>query len=441
MSTPVAPGRLPVLGHTIPMARRRFAFTESLRRHGDIVRLYLGPMRTFYIASPELTYQLLTTHGPKFRKGAMYDKAKPFLGNGVIMANGADHLRQRRLLQPAFHRERITAYARTMVEVVSGFVDSWRPGETRQTEADMQSLAAMVVTRALFSTQIRQEDIDAIRHDLFVLLEQLMVRSLLPGVVEKLPLPANRRFDAAASRLRSIVMGVIADWREQGQDRGDQLSLLLLAEDEHTGRRLSDEQVYDEVLTLLSAGIETTAIALAWIFHELSVNPDVEARLHAEVDEVLAGRPLTVEDVPKLTYTAQVVNETLRRYPIWFLMRRALEDVQLGDALIPKGAEVIFSPHGLHHDPGIYPEPERFDPDRWSPERAKDVPRGAFIPFGAGTRQCIGNVFAETEIVIAAATVAQKYRLVPASPEPVRTNYTTAPYPVSIPMIITPRHS
>ncbi|RJQ80796.1 cytochrome P450 [Pseudonocardiaceae bacterium YIM PH 21723] len=441
MSAPVAPGRWPLIGHTPSMIRQRFAFTERLRDQGDVVQVYLGPMRTYFVASPELTYRVLVTDAPKFRKGLLFDKMRDFVGDGLAMVNGAEHLRQRRLMQPAFSKQKITEYARTMAGAADELIASWEPGEVRQVDQDMQSLATTIVSRALFSTEISQADIDAIRESLFVVIKELMVRLLAPGFVEKLPLGPMKRFDAANARLRETVMRLITGYREHGLDRGDQLSMLLFAEDEDTGERMTDKQVYDEVLTLLTGGIETSALALSWLFHELARNPEVEGRLLEEIDSVLDGRPVSAQDVPKLTYTHQVVNEVLRKYPLWILMRRALEDVELGGTTIPAGSEVIFSPHAMHHNPEVFPDPEKFDPDRWSPERAKSVPRGAFIPFGAGARQCLGNVFAETEIVITVATVLSQWRLVPVPDQPVRVVYTSAAYPSRLPMTAIPRKS
>jgi cytochrome P450 len=260
-----------------------------------------------------------------------------------------------------------------------------------------------------------------------VIIQQGMIRALSPKFVEKLPIPGNRRFDEAITRMQAIVLAVIRDWRAAGVDHGDLLSMLLLA-------GMTDEQARDEVLTLLTAGIETTALALAWTFHELGRNPDVEARVHAEIDEVLGGRPITGEDLPELVYLRQVVDEVLRHYPLWMLMRRTLTDVDLGGTRLPEGSEVIVSPHALHHDPASFADPARFDPDRWSPERVKQQPKGAFIPFGAGTRQCVGNVFAQNEIVITVATVAARWRLVPVPGRPVRVKFTSAAYPESLPM-------
>jgi cytochrome P450 len=440
MSVPVAPHRWPFLGHTPSMLRRRFEFTSSLRERGEIVKVYLGPKPAYFVTSPRLVHRVLVTEGSHFRKGAMFDKFRPYLGEGLLLSDGAFHRRQRRLIQPAFHRDRIARYAETMTAATEELIAPWRPGEVRVVDEDAQSLAVTVVGRALFSTAMGERVVEEVRRSVFVVIKQGMVRALSPGFVEKLPVPGNRRFDEAIARMRAVVLEVIANWRAEGVDHGDLLSTLLLARDEETGAGMTDQQTYDEVLTLLTAGIETTALALAWVFHEIGRHPEVERRLHAEVDEVLGGRPVTFADLPRLVWTARVVNEVLRTYPIWILMRRTVDEVVLDDVRLPPGTEVIVSPHALHFDPRSFDEPDRFDPDRWSPERAATVPRGAFVPFGAGARQCVGNAFAQTELVVAVATVVSRWRLVPVPGEPVRTRFTSAPYPGRMPMTAVPRH-
>ncbi|WP_434450453.1 cytochrome P450 [Lentzea sp. E54] len=437
MSVPVAPGRLPFLGHTVPMLRKRFAFTGNLRGQGDLVEVHLGPMRTYFVASPQLTHQVLVTDAPKFHKGRMYDKFRPFVGNGLALSSGAFHLRQRRMMQPAFHRDRIAGYANTMARAARDLVDGWRPGEVRRLEADMQGLAVTIVGESLFSTEIGGRAIDEARRSVFVIIKNGILRALSPGFVEKLPIPANREFDEAIARMRAIVSEVIASRRDDDTDHGDLLSTLLLARDAETGEPMTDEQVFDEVVTLLTAGIETTALALAWIFHEIAADPEVERRVLAEVDEVLGGRPVTIDDVPKLTYVGRVANEVLRKYPLWLVMRRTAEEVELGGTRLAPGTEVILSPHAMHHDPAHFADPWRFDPDRWAPALAKQLPKGAFVPFGGGIHQCIGNHFALTEIAIVVATVCSRHRLVP--DRPVRTKFTNAAYPNDLMMTVVPR--
>lgn len=438
MLVPTAPGRWPVLGHTPAMLRRRFEFTSSLRTHGELVRIYLGSMPVYFVTTPELTHRVLVTEGPAFEKGAMFDKFRPFVGNGIVISSGAFHLRQRRLIQLAFHRDRIARYAETMRRAVSRLTESWRPGEIREVNEDMQALAVTIVGEALFGTEFGRAAISQARESIPIVIKQGMIRALSPAFVEKLLVRGNRQFDQAVARMREVVLGLIADWRAEGADRGDLLSMLLMARDDG-GEGMSDEQAYDEVVTLLSAGIETSALALAWLFHEIARNPAVERRLHAEVDEVLAGRPATFDDVARLTYTRQVLNETLRMYPIWILMRRTAREVHLGGVRIPPGTEVTVSPHALHFDPRFFAEPDRFDPDRWAPERAGNVPRGAYIPFGAGNRQCVGNTFALVEMAITVATVASRWRLVPVPGRPLRVKFTSTAYPARLSMAAVPR--
>jgi cytochrome P450 len=438
MPVPVAPGRWPILGHTLAMLRHRSDFTAALHEHGDVVKIYLGTMPTYFVSSPELTYQVLVTEGASFGKGAMFDKFRPYLGNGLILSNGAFHLRQRRLIQPAFHRERISRYADAMAGAAADLVRSWREGEVRQIDEDMQGLAVQIVGETLFSTELGKRAIAEARRSIPVVIKQGMIRALSPGFVEKLPIPGNKQFDESIARMKAVTLEVIAEWRAAGVDHGDLLSMLLMAQDED-GEGMTDQQVYDEVLTLLTAGIETTALALAWVFHEIARHPQVESRLHEEIDSVLSGRMVTFPDVARLTYTHQVVNEVLRMYPIWILMRRANAEVTLGGVRISPGEEVTISPHSLHFDSRFHSEPQRFDPDRWAPEHAKKVPRGAFIPFGGGVRQCMGNVFAMTEIVIAVATVAARWRLVGVPDQPVRVKFTSAAYPNRMPMTAVPR--
>ncbi|CCH34607.1 cytochrome P450 [Actinosynnema sp. NPDC047251] len=439
MSVPVAPGRLPLLGHTVSLLRRRAEFTAALRGRGEVVKVDLGPVPTYFVTSPRLTHQVLVTDGARFRKGLLFERFRPYMGNGLALSDGSFHRRQRRMMQPAFHRERIAHYAEAMVRAATDLADSWQAGEPRVVEDDMQALAVTVVGETLFSTGIGQRAIAEIRRSVFDVIQNGAVRALSPGFVSKLPIPVNRKFDLAIERMRAIVLEVIASWRAEGVDHGDLLSTMLLAHDDESGGGMSDQQVYDEVITLLTAGIETSAVALGWLFHELAEHPEVERRVHAQVDEVLAGRPVTFADLPRLGYLYQVVNEVLRKYPIWILMRKAVEPVDLAGTVLPTGAEVIVSPHVVHHDPAVYPDPERFDPDRWTGERTAAVPRGAFVPFGGGARQCIGNVFAQTEIVIALATVAARWRLVQVPGTKVRTKFTTAAYPVDLVMTPVPR--
>jgi cytochrome P450 len=407
---------------------------------GGIVKVYLGPLPAYVVTSAELLHEVLVTQGGKFEKGVLFDRFRPFFGNGIAMSNGSFHRRQRHLVQPTFHRARIAHYAATMARIATELTDSWQAGQVVELDRAMHDLAVSTIGNTLFSTELGKAAIAEAQRSMPIVIKQGMVRALSPKLMEKLPIAANRRFDEAITRLRGIVHEVIATGRAEGIDHGDVLSMLLLAKDED-GEGMNDQQVHDEVVTLLTGGIETTSLALGWFFHELGRHPEVERRFHDEIDTVLDGRTVTVDDLPALEYTKRITSEILRMYPIWLLMRRTREEVRLGDVTLPPGTEIVFSPHALHHDPRYFPAPDLFDPDRWLPERAAESPRDAFVPFGAGARQCIGNVFAQTEIVIGAATIARRWRLVPVAGRPVRIKVTGAANPSQLPMTVLARHN
>ncbi|WP_433273526.1 cytochrome P450 [Actinosynnema sp. CS-041913] len=431
-ASPTVPGCLPLVGHTAAMLRERLAFTAKLRSYGDVVRLRLGPLPVHFVTTPELAYQVLSGQTEKFDKGILVDKLRRAFGNGLVSTNGDFYRSQRRMIQPAFHRRALVRHAEIMTESAADMVDSWQDGQQLAVDRLMQDFTIAVVGRTLFSTDFGPRVSAEIQRHTPTLIRLGVVRAVLPPL---LALPVKRRFDNAIAHVHAVVDDVVARGRE---DRDDLLSVLLRARDE-AGAPMSRQQVRDEVVTLLTAGTETTGIALAWLFHELAANPGVEERLHAEVDEVVGRRAATFDDVPSLVYTQRVISEVLRKYPLWFLMRRANTDVTLGGVRIPAGSEVGFSPHALHHDPRSHDSPSVFDPDRWLPERAASVPRGAYVPFAGGLHHCPGHSFASLEIAIAAATVAARWRLVPVPGKPVRPKVVGLMYPNRLPMTVQSR--
>ncbi|GAA4438819.1 cytochrome P450 [Actinokineospora soli] len=433
MTAPVAPGRWPLLGHTPALLRRRYGFTDELARQADVVSLFLGPLQTYCVTAPELVHRVLVTDADAFEKGRMFDKFRDYVGNGLVLSAGAFHRRQRKLMHPAFERGRIAGYVPLMVRAATDLTATWTPGQVRRVDHDMQALATTIVGGALFGSGLGDAAIAEARRSIPEIIRYGMVRVVSPGFVEKLPLPANRRFDGAVARMRAIVGELVERRRAEDVDHGDLLSTLLLARDE-TGAGMADDQVHDEVVTLLSAGLETSALALTWLFCELGRHPEVEERVLAEVD-ALDG-PVTFDDLPRLPNLRRAIDETLRMYPLWMVMRRATEDIELGGVRLRAGDEVVISPHALHHDPRWFPDPHRFDPDRWL---TADVPKGGYIPFGAGVRRCIGAAFALTEITAVAATIAARWRLLPLPGHRVSVKYTSTAYPRSLPMTAVPR--
>ncbi|GGW67166.1 cytochrome P450 [Streptomyces lucensis JCM 4490] len=410
-----APGRLPLVGHAPRLARRPLEFLAALPAAGDLVELRLGTRPTYLPCHPELVQQVLLNARVYDTGGPVKDKARPILGNGLITSDWADHRRQRRMVQPAFHAARIATYAEVMREECAAHAESWRAGRPVDVGDAMQALTARVTARALFSTEMAPHSVAEIQRSLPVMVRGAFRRAMDPtGLLAKLPLAANREFDAALARLHALIDTIVGDYRRSGGDRGDLLSALLAARDEEDGGAMTDREVHDQVMTLLLAGVETTASALTWAWHLLAANPEAEARLHAEVDEVLGGRIPGHADVPGLVQTQRIFTETLRLYPpAWMYTRTTTEPTELAGHRLAAGSDLLISPYVIHRIPSLFPRPEVFDPDRWLPERAKDVARGSYLPFGAGSRKCIGDVFGMTEATLALATIASRWRLRP----------------------------
>ncbi|MEV8096720.1 cytochrome P450 [Kitasatospora sp. NPDC085879] len=406
-----APGRIPLIGHTLALLRSPVAMLQSLRGQGDVVVLRLGLRPVYVVNSTALIHRILVTEADQYAKGRVFDKTRPFVGNGIATSEGAFHLRQRRLMLPAFHRERLRAYTEVMREQTLAVTAAWRPGQQIDADRAIYELTSKVTTRALFHCDAGDRAMAAVQQWLPVFLQGVIQRAMSPlDGLEKLPTPANRRFERARAGLREIVDDIVAVYRADAQDRGDLLSMLANARDEDTGEPMSHEQLHDELMTILIAGTETTGTALAWLFHAVGRHPDVEERIHHEIDTVLGGRPVTFDDVPALAYTRQVIFEALRLHtPTWVTMRRTTTAVEHAGVRIPAGAELLFSPATMHRDPTIYPDAGRFDPDRWEHEPE----RGTYLPFGAGRHKCIGDHFGLTEMAVAVATIGARWRLVP----------------------------
>jgi cytochrome P450 len=385
------------------------------KRYGDVVRYRLGSLLVFLVVHPDGVKHVLQENHRNYVKSPDYNILKRVLGEGLLTSEAPLWLRQRRLMAPLFHRQRIAEFGATMVDSTLKMLDRWsaqaREGGSFDVCNEMAHLTLEIVARVLFKIDIEGEVAREIGHDVTVANEwmgQFGLQTLLPW----LPTPRNREFRRVTRSLDAIMAGIIADHRQSSNDQGDLLSLLLAARDEDTGETMSDKQVRDEALTLILAGHETTANALAWTWYLLAQNPDVERKLHAEVADVLDGRAPTVADLPNLTYTSMVIDESMRLYPAaWSVGRSATADDEILGCDIPKGASVMLSQWLTHRHPEFWDDPERFDPERFAPERSAARPRYAYFPFGGGPRQCIGNIFALTEANLILATVAQKYRL------------------------------
>ena len=411
------------------MSRDPLAFLREVTAvHGDVTAFSLGREHLVVLLHPDAIRDVLVTSQRDFHKGRGLERAKILLGEGLLTSEGEFHRRQRRLAQPAFHRNRVAAYGQTMSALAARRASRWRPGEPLDVHAEMMALTLAIVGRTLFDADVEAEasEIGAALTQVF---EAFNLSFFLPfgEYLDRLPIPPTLRFRRARARLDATIYRLIAERRASGRDHGDLLSMLMLARDEEAEQpapgapgHMDDRQLRDEAMTIFLAGHETTAVALTWTWQLLSQHPDVEARLHAEVD-ALGGRLPTADDLPALPWTRQVLAESMRLYPpVWVIGRRALVPFEVEGHPIPARAIVLLSQWLVHHDPRWWPDPERFDPDRWAPGRDADRPRFAYFPFGGGARVCIGEHFAWMEGVLLLATIAQRWRFapVPGAPAP-----------------------
>ncbi|MGH3829630.1 MAG: cytochrome P450 [Pseudonocardiaceae bacterium] len=407
-----APGALPLLGHTLSLLRNPLRFLASLPAHGDLVGIRIGPIEAIVVCTPELILQVLLNDRVFDKGGPLFDRAREVGGDGLVTCPHSLHRRQRRLVQPAFHPTRLPGYAQVMTKHIAEVTGSWRDGQVLDVLPEMMTLTARTTVETMLSDALPAALLGAALDDFTTVLAGISTRMLMPPSLVKLLFFGNHRYDRARLRLRGIIGRVITNRRFSGVDRGDLLSTLLTASDPADGQGLSDSEIIDQVMTFFIAGSETTANTLAWAMHLLARHAEVEHRLHTEVDAVLAGAPASFEDLPKLELTSRVVTETLRMYPPgWILTRTTTTDTRLGGHPIPAGSTIAYSPYLLHHRPDLYPDPDRFDPDRWTGEHTAQPSRKVFIPFGGGARKCIGDTFALTEATLALATLTTRWRL------------------------------
>ena len=410
--------------------RRRFfkpsnpilLFEHLAATYGRIAHYKLGWQHIVFINHPDFIREILVNHPQEMIKERTQRRMKILLGEGLITSEGAFHMRQRRIAAPAFHRQRIAAYADVMTQRAALRRASWHAGQTIDIGAEMMQLALEVVARTLFNTDVTS-DVLAINHEVNVIMDLYNYLISLPLAEAYLyaPLPGLTRFRRARARLNAVVHRIIADHRSRARagntaDSGDLLSMLMASRDEESGASeragMTDEQLRDEIITIFLAGYETVANALTWTWLLLAQNPEAEARFQAELNGVLNGRTATMDDLPQLRYTEMVFAESMRIYPpAWAMGRQSTAPVALGPYRFPAGTYFFFSQYVMQRDPEYFPDPLRFDPERFTPEAKAARPRFAYFPFGGGGRQCIGESFAWMEGVLLLATIAQKWRL------------------------------
>jgi len=393
--------------------RNPLGFLQNLTlKYGDFVAFRITNRQMFFANHPDYIRDVLVTQNSNFGKGRALEKAKRILGSGLLTSEGEAHHRQRRLVLPAFHRQRIASYGTVMVEHASRMADDWQEGMPVDISHEMTRLTLGIVAKTLFDADVGKEA-DEIGEAMTVMLEMFhLLMYPFAEVLEKLPLPMVRRYERMRLRLDSTIYRIINERRKSGVDRHDLLSMLLLAQDEDDGGKMTDAQVRDEAMTLFLAGHETTANALSWTFYLLSQNPVAEANLHAELDEILGSRAPTIEDVARLQYTEKVVSESMRLFPpAWGIGRRSLVDQRIGPYRVPADSIVLLSPFVTQRDPRFFSEPDQFRPERWTAEWKSSLPPFSYFPFGGGPRRCIGESFAWAEAILLLATLCQRWRV------------------------------
>ncbi len=385
--------------------------TRWMETYGDVWHFQIGDAHNYAVANPDVIYELFVRQAERFIKGPAYTSQKNglarFMGEGLVTSNGDFWKRQRRLVAPAFHAIRVHAYADTMVDYTVKRLEAWSDGALVDVDEEMMELTLTIVARTLFDADA-SSTVSQVKKAVAVVQKATNTASILP---HWLPTPLRLRSWRANRALDNIVYGFINQRRATGEDRGDLLSMLLLAEDE-AGERMTDLQARDEAVTLFLAGHETTANTLNWTWWLLAQHPEIESKLHAELDAVLGGRPPKLEDLRQLPYTDIVIKEALRLMPaVWSVSRTAAEDTEVRGYPMPKGTTAQVMIYLLHRHPDHWKLPKDFIPERWLESDIETLHKYAYLPFAGGPRVCIGNSFAIMEANLLLATIAQRYRL------------------------------
>jgi len=394
--------------------RDSLGFIERAQRdYGDTVWMRFLYVPALFLYHPNEIEYVLAMNAKNFRK-SMSLRSNFFqrlVGNGLLTSEGEEWKRQRRLTSPAFHRQRIAAYADTMVDYTKRLTGNWREDEMRDMHREMMRLTLEIVVRCLFSADV-SNDVDDVGATLGELVKPFASQATLKWILNnRLPTPYHIRFHQLAKKIDNVVYRIIAERHASRTDTGDLLSTLLAARDED-GSHMSDRQLRDEVMTLFLAGHETTALTLAWSWYLLGKDSEIEKKFHAELDEVLGDRDPTFADLPQLKYTEKIAKESMRLYPpAYGLGREAINDCEIGGYRVPAGTQVFMFQWVTQRDARFFDDPSACKPERWTEEFEAQLPKYAYFPFGGGPRACIGASFAMMELILVLATIGQKFRL------------------------------
>ncbi|QBS43689.1 cytochrome P450 [Nocardia sp. CS682] len=407
---PTAPGRLPLLGHSVVALRDGLKFVTSLAEIGPIVRIYLGPRPAYVLTTPDLIREVGFGEAGEFHREELRDAIQEVIRGASNVLSGKPHELRRRMIAPALRQRRLTEYAVVAADLANAWSASLAPDRPLNLVNEAHRLVLDTISSTLFTAEFGADAKHEVQQNIPWLLGQVIQRAALPPPVRRLRLVANRRFTAKSRRLRAEIGAVVAEYRRADRDFHDVLSALVRHSDPETGTRLSDEEIIDELLLMLAAGVGSTASILGWVWHEIMRNPDIAAEIRRELDDFVGEAPITPGHVAELPYLRLVILETLRFWGPWVSTHTADGPVTLGGTTLPDGAMVVFSPYMIHHNPHYYPSPETFDPDRWFPGRVEEIDKKAILPFGVGSRHCPGNNFALMTITLATAALFARWQ-------------------------------
>ncbi|QKW53626.1 cytochrome P450 [Streptomyces buecherae] len=431
-----APGSMPLIGHALPLLRDALGFLRSLPSDQGVAWVRIGGLKGALVCDPELTHQLLAKDRYFDKGGIFYDRVREVTGNGVASCPYSEHRRQRRLLQPAFHHARLPHYTTAMSDQVVAAQFRWHDKRVLDVFPEMMRLTVRTAVASLFGGSLPSETLEELREDVADILAGFTLRTVLPAPLIRLPLPGNRRYFRARTRLERNATRIIQDRRATGTESGDLLSVLLGTSDETSGDRFSVQEVVDQVMTVILGATESTAATVSWTLHELALHPHIQQSVHAEIRRVASAATPAFEDIAKLDLLNRVISETLRLHPPgWIFTRITRSDTELGRYQIPAGTTLIYSPYLIHHLPTLHTEPEVFDPDRW----LVPLPQHATLPFGAGARKCIAESVAIAQVTVAVASIVGQWQLTHQPGTVVRTKLHTAIYPSGLRLTMTNR--
>lgn len=441
-SIPVAPGAVPLLGHLPRLARDPLRYLDTLADEGGLLRLRLGPKEMIVVCDPQLTHRVLVADDVFDKGGPLFEAAEKLMPTAMGFVPHARHRRLRKLMQPSFTRGRMPGYGEIMTEQITATVAAWQDGQELDVATGLMTIAGRVLTSTMFSSSVSEQTLEEIVADAVELTRGVLIDTALPAPLARL-VPGYRRYRRAVARLRATTLRLITERRAEGEaalEHGDLLSALLARAEDGSGDRFSDSEIVDQLALMMIAGTETTAQTVSWALYEMSRRPELEAELHAEVDEVLAGRPANHDDVARLEATNRLLAEVLRFHsPSWLFTRVTTTETELGGHVIPAGTDVLYSPYIVNRASHAHESPRSFDPDRWRSDRAAGMPREGYIPFGTGARKCIGDQFAMVETALILAAITAKWRLVAVPGNRLRVNRNVVNTPAGLKLRVVAR--